>query len=98
MNMDLFSVFDSVAQRYLKPFFAENVASAIRAFGDVAVDPEHMFGQHPEDYALYHVGSWEGESGTLITMEPHKIASANSFIAAAGPQLEVDRVAQEGRA
>ncbi len=110
MNMDLFTVLDMVAQRYLKPFWGENAASAIRSFGDVCKDPEHPFSQHPEDYALYHIGTFDGETGMVTPMEPRRLATASSFALQQelkplpdhqGPynnELEVDRVAKEGRA
>ncbi len=92
--MELFSIFDAVAERYMKPFWATNVGSAIRGFEDACKDPETPFFSHPEDYFLYHVAIFDDVTGEIAPVIPaHKVASATSF-----PTLEVDKVQLEGRA
>ncbi len=104
--MKLFTVFDSVAERYMKPFWGTNIASAIRGFADACKDPESPFFDHVEDYFLYQIATFDEVTGEVVALVPHKIASGNSF---AGPrvddmrsampiQLEVDKVNSEGRA
>ncbi len=95
--MELFTIFDSVAERYMKPFWGTNIASAIRGFGDACMDPESPFFAHVEDYFLYQIATFDEITGEVTALEPRKIASGNNF-AARGPELEVDRVAKEGRA
>lgn len=80
MNCELFSVFDQAAQRFMDPFPAPTVEFAIRAFSEVCTEVGHAFNKHPEDYALYHVGSFDGETAVITVQPAHKIAMAASFL------------------
>lgn len=79
-EMELFTIFDNVAQRYMKPFWAENVAAAIRGFGDACQDETTPFYDHPSDYDLYHLASFNGTTAELKVCVMHKVASATSFM------------------
>ncbi len=98
--MELFSVFDTVVERFMKPFWATNIASATRGFEDACRDPESPFAGHVEDYVLYKLADFSDETGEVETHgnPPLKIVSGNTFSQPARPQLEVERVADEGRA
>nr|QJB19101.1 MAG: nonstructural protein [Microvirus sp.] len=61
----VFSVLDAKVGAFARPYFAPSKAAAIRAFGDVARDPAHEVGRHPEDYTLYHVGLFDELTGQL---------------------------------
>jgi hypothetical protein len=61
----IFTVYDSKSEAYLQPWFVPTAAVAIRAFTDCCKNPEHNFGQHPEDYHLYQVGVWDRLKGTV---------------------------------
>ncbi len=96
---ELFTVYDLAARRYLEPFFGPTVEFGIRGFKEACETEGHQFAKFPEDYALYHVGSFDPELGELKgKKEAHKIASASQFVQHGPPQLEVDRVKAEGRA
>lgn len=66
---NLYSIKDLTAQLFHNPFYARNNASAIRTFADAVKDERSDFNKHPEDYVLYHVGSFSDHDGT-ITPEP----------------------------
>lgn len=68
--MFIFSVYDSKAEAYLPPFFLPTKASALRAFGDAAVDPKHQFAAHPEDYTLFELGTYDESTGVIV---PHEV-------------------------
>lgn len=60
---NLYSVYDKVAKEFADPFKQNNDDSACRAFlawlkGDQRI--------HSEDYALYLVGYFSPESGTIV--------------------------------
>lgn len=78
MRLECFAVFDSKAEAYLRPWFIENVATALRTFTDAAADDSSPFGQHPEDYTLFHLGSFDMVSGVLDGAPPRAIATALS--------------------
>lgn len=96
MKAQIFCILDMVAERYLDPFFTVNTATAIRSFERACRDPEG-FGKNLEDYALYHIGEWDAELAVIEPMPASKVATGITF-ANQGPQLEVDRVHEEGRA
>ncbi len=87
MTTEIFTVLDMVAQLYLEPFFAPNIEYAIRTFGEAAGKEGHQFAKYPEDYALFHIGSFDASLGVITSAEPRKIAVAVQFT---GPNLEVD--------
>ena len=80
MMMEIFTVLDAVADRYLEPFFAENCDTALRGFREICNKEDHQFFRHAEDYFLYHIGSFNAEIGELIALEPRKLAGATQMI------------------
>lgn len=78
--MELFTIFDSVAERYMKPFWGTNIASAIRGFADACKDPESPFVGHQEDYFLYQIASFDELTGEITANTPFKVSSGNSFL------------------
>ena len=73
MKQNLYIVYDSKTELYDKPTFAPNNGTMIRSFTDVANNKQHPIGQHPEDYTLFNIGSYDEETGT-ITQEKTKIS------------------------
>lgn len=81
MNVQMFTVFDSAAARFLEPFFAETVEVACRMFRALVAKPEHQFARFPEDYTLFHIGTWNAETGLAETfVTPHSLGVAVTFI------------------
>ena len=50
MILKAFTVYDSVAECYLTPFFLHNENLALRQFGNACRSDEHQFGMNPEHY------------------------------------------------
>ncbi len=88
--IELFSVHDTAANRFIDPFTAPTIEFAIRGFRQACETPEHQFGKFPEDYNLYHVGSFDPELGELIPAKARKIAGAIQFTGPFGNQLELE--------
>ena len=57
---------DVKADCFLTPFTSENDATASRALGGIVNDKQSMFGQHPADYVVYCVGTFDQSSGQLV--------------------------------
>lgn len=66
--MFAYAVFDKKAIAYNTPFFCATDGLALRAFGDLVQDAHTVIAKHPEDFALYRVGSFNVETG-VFTME-----------------------------
>lgn len=80
MQYKVFAVLDSKASCYGMPVFFSNDAQAIRAFGDVVSREKSTFGEHPEDYTMYRVGSFDDNSGALTGEVPVFVAKALDFV------------------
>lgn len=78
MIQKVFAVYDLKACAYLQPFFSTNSGSAMRAFGDAAVDGKSPISAHPGDYQLFEVGTWDDLSGSISALQPMKLLCAAS--------------------
>ena len=65
MKKLLISVKDSKAESWSVPASADTKAAAIRDFGSLVSDGRTIIGQHPEDFDLYVVGSFDLLAGTI---------------------------------
>lgn len=76
MKMQICAVFDTEAKAYSRPFFTPQLGIAIRAFGDEINIPENKpMSDHPDHFNLYHIGTFDDESGTLEPCLAHMIAT-----------------------
>jgi len=81
MKLHLYTIYDSKEEIYHQPFFLLNEAVALRQFGDMANDKDSKISKHPEDYTLWHLGSYEDSSATLTPLKTKKcIAHANELV------------------
>lgn len=76
MIMLAFAVHDKAVGAYLPVFFARSKGEAIRSFETAANSQEHQFAKNAGDYTLYHVGSFDDNSGMLEAVDPQRILSA----------------------
>lgn len=65
----VFSIYDSKAEVFAIPVFFRNAGEAIRAFQTAVGDAESPYCQHPEDYSLHEIGSFDEDSGALVALE-----------------------------
>lgn len=78
--LHMFSVLDLKAEAHMQPFFMDNEAVAIRAFGDQVKDPTTPMGMHPEDYVLYSHGLFKVASGVVLAEEPTRVCSGVDLV------------------
>jgi len=74
-----FSVYDSKAEAYLRPFFAETRGLALRSFRDAANDPTAEMCVHAADYTLFEVGSFDQVKGEFTPSVPVTLGNALTF-------------------
>lgn len=66
MKINLYALRDNKVGTFNPPVKIQNDAAAIRMFGDmVQRDTDSIVGQHPEDFSLWFVGTFDDESGEL---------------------------------
>lgn len=79
MTLMVFSVYDSKAEAYLRPFFAETRGLAIRSFRDAANDGDASISKHAADYTLFRVGVFDPVTGVLEACTPESLGNALTF-------------------
>lgn len=77
----IYSIFDSAAAMYQRPFTAKSHGEVTRSFQDVCLDADHEIGKHPEDYTLYTLGTFNDGTGEIVGFPPEKIATALELVA-----------------
>lgn len=76
------AVFDQCVSAYSKPFFVQTDRAAVRSFVDEVrrQSPDNLLSVHPEDYALYKLGTYEEDTGRFSCLDvPELLARAASF-------------------
>lgn len=77
METKIFSIFDTATSAYMRPFFAQSSGAAMRSFIDEANKPDNPISDHPECYALFELGTFDDNKGTIETAIPTCICRAH---------------------
>lgn len=82
MIMQVVAVRDRAANLFMRPFVVNHLGQAIRGFADEinrnAPDNQTMW-QHPDDFDLYHIGTYSDEDGRINPCDPHMIATGKQL-------------------
>lgn len=68
MITSVFAIYDSKAKAFMVPFFQASVATGMRAFTMAVNDPNTVLYKHPEDFTLFHLGSFDDELGRFVPL------------------------------
>lgn len=79
MNKNIYSIYDSKTGVFNTPFFAMNNATAIRTFSDAANDTQTNINRHPEDFSLFHIGTYDEESGEVSPANHTNLGLATDY-------------------
>ena len=88
MKLYIYTVFDNLAESHATPFFAVNDDVARRSFVDLVADPRTTVAQHPDDFILFCVGSFDSETGHTEDSSRRRVVDGVSAT------LEVKRLAK----
>ncbi len=83
MKLNIYTIFDTASGLYLRPFFNTSDGAALRAFSDIATDPDHEVGKHPEDYSLFRIGIYDDNTAVLTAENRDCIATGLELVSAA---------------
>jgi len=72
MNLNIYSIFDSAAQAFTQPFFMHNDGLAIRAFQDNVNASDNNIANHPHQFSLYKLGTYDDSNGLVTPETPPK--------------------------
>ena len=76
----IYAIYDTKAELYNMPFFMNNEPTAIRTFANACNDPNHSFGQNPEDYILFEMGTYDDELGTITSDHQKSITKGINLV------------------
>lgn len=95
MYLNAYAVYDSGADLWNSPFFMRTQAEAVRAFGSLSQDLKTQIGQHPGDFVLYFIGTYDDNSGRMEALdEPQVISVAADLLKP--PSEDVAQLDSEG--
>lgn len=79
MTLKAYSIRDAKAEIYNSPFYAKTHGEAERMFKSSTNDPQSMICKYPEDYDLYHVATFDDNSGifTALSTPQHIVKAVN---------------------
>lgn len=80
MKYQMYAVYDVKAETFNTPFFMQNDNTAKRGFSDACNNPETPFGQHPEDYTLFHIGEYSDAQGVVTPNEKRSLGNGIEFV------------------
>lgn len=94
MKSLLFSIHDRITEAFAPPFVASTVGEAQRMFASACADPQSQLNQHPHDFALYQLGSFNNSTGLLEPVVPPVFVRGASDLELVAKKLsEVNRAA-----
>lgn len=81
MRTNAYCVYDNKALVYGTPFFAPTDGSAVRSFQELANDNRTTVGNHPGDFSLWCVGSFDDQKATLLgELPPRHVIDAVALV------------------
>lgn len=81
MNKLVLAIFDTKAQVFGQVITAPNVPTVTRELQDMLREGNNTVAKHPEDFALYEVGSFDDETGQLGYKTPELLYKLSSLLA-----------------
>lgn len=77
----VFTVYDSMAEAYLQPFYVTSVGLAIRSFSEAVNTDGHQFAKYPDDFTLWHLGEFDDGDAQFVSLDNfRKIGVAREFV------------------
>lgn len=93
MIFQVVAVYDVKARAFAPPFVVSHLDLALRALKDVANNPEHQVGRYPEDFTLYHLGSFDDENANFTLLEQKRnLATAVQFVSSVQPRANLGAI------
>ena len=79
MQQFMFVIYDSKANAYMTPWFLTTEHLAVRAFSDLANDPESNVSRHADDYTLFTIGTFNDATAKINWTEPKTLGNAIQY-------------------
>ena len=72
MKLLVYSIYDSKAEAYLRPFFVPTKGLAIRSVTEGLADPHSSLAKHVADYTLFEIGEYDDATGVVTMHKTHE--------------------------
>ena len=80
MLLNAYTVRDSKSDCYTRPFFCDNDGVARRFCADFFLSRAgDVYSLHPDDFSLYRVGSFDDNTGILVSAIPSFVLAFSEF-------------------
>lgn len=81
MIQQILAIRDQAVDAFGRPMFVPAIGAGIRAFSDAVNDGKSEYAQHPEDYELFHLGSYDDATGKFVQLDqPKSIALGRNLV------------------
>lgn len=80
MKHQIVAVQDTAVNSFMRPFTVRTEQEALRAFGHAVNQPGDPMNTSPADYLLFHLGTFDDETGELQPETVRLIARAKDLI------------------
>lgn len=81
MITKIFSVYDSKAEVFGKPFFSGTKGLALRSFTEISNDSASEIGKYPADFTLFELGEYDDSNGSFnLHSTPVSLGIAQEFV------------------
>lgn len=89
-TLQIFAVYDKKSVAYASPFYYPQKGQALRAFDDEVNNPQSPLNKHPEDFALFHIGTWNDTTGVITPLpNPVPVEEALNCIKSNGAKQKI---------
>lgn len=80
MQTEIYTIYDTKAQIYNKPFHQQNKAVALRTATDLANDPNSEIAKNPEDYIMFYLGTYDDQTAKHDLTEPEVLCKFHELV------------------
>lgn len=94
MNLAVFSIFDAKAEGFMRPFSSININTATRDFGAAVTTDETDVGKNPQDFTLFHIGTFDTLTGMQDIENPIR-EIVNGLVLRTSLQAEIIKRSQQ---
>lgn len=75
MKFNIYTIFDSKANAYIRPEYRRSDEEMFAAIYETAKNPESGFHKHPDDYTVYRLGTFDEENAVIEYTGPQAIGT-----------------------
>lgn len=81
MKLAIYSIYDTAAKAYTRPFFLQNDGLAIRAFQDqVNAQEANNISEHPDQFTLFKLGEFDDLSGDILDTANESLGNGTQYV------------------